>query len=250
MVIGCLDPFKQVNGKGIEKLQASGIRVRSDILGQECRILNKRFFTFHARQRPYIILKWAQTADGKITSHTTARLHISNEITNRLVHKWRSEEAAILVGTHTARDDDPLLTNRFWTGNNPVRVVIDMFLKLPASLQVFNHAAQTIIFNTLKQEDKPGLIYYKVNSGGSLMQQIVRALYKLNIQSILVEGGVNTLQQFIDEGLWDEARIITNHSLQIGNGIDAPTLGETRLAGQSNIHSDSIRIFEHVRSER
>ncbi|MEJ7737333.1 MAG: bifunctional diaminohydroxyphosphoribosylaminopyrimidine deaminase/5-amino-6-(5-phosphoribosylamino)uracil reductase RibD [Chitinophagaceae bacterium] len=244
VVIGCRDPFEEVNGKGTEKLKAAGIQVRSGVLEQECQILNKRFFTFHTRQRPFIILKWAQSADGKIAGHDRARFYISNEITNRLVHKWRSEEAGILVGTHTARVDDPLLTNRLWTGKNPVRLVIDMFLRLPASLQVFNDSARTIIFNALKHEETPQLLYYQVTGEGSLINQIVHALFKLNILSILVEGGANTIQQFIDEDLWDEIRIITNQTLQIGHGIDAPRLGKTSLAGITNLGSDTIRILE------
>ncbi|MBO9572642.1 MAG: bifunctional diaminohydroxyphosphoribosylaminopyrimidine deaminase/5-amino-6-(5-phosphoribosylamino)uracil reductase RibD, partial [Chitinophagaceae bacterium] len=150
VVIGCRDPFKDVNGKGIEKLQAAGINVILDILEKECRELNKRFLTFHTLHRPYIILKWAQTADKKIGNYGNNRLHITNDTTNRLVHKWRSEEAAIMVGTNTAAADNPQLTNRLWEGRSPTRIIIDYDLRLPHSLNVFDKSVKTIVFNTIK----------------------------------------------------------------------------------------------------
>ena len=155
VVIGCRDPFEKVNGRGIEKLKEAGIDVTVDVLEKECRELNKRFFTFQEKHRPFIILKWAQTADGFIApppgplkgEAKFERLIISNEYTNRLVHKWRSEEAAILIGKNTALIDDPSLTNRLWTGNNPIRIIIDMDLELPAYLKIFDRSVRTIIFN-------------------------------------------------------------------------------------------------------
>jgi diaminohydroxyphosphoribosylaminopyrimidine deaminase / 5-amino-6-(5-phosphoribosylamino)uracil reductase len=202
VIIGCRDPFEEVNGKGIEKLRAAGVEVIAGVLENECKELNKRFFTYHTKQRPYIILKWAQTADGKIASlnpsegrtsdsdkteidyssqiihqnKTTSviaeagspplegreaaveRLLISNEYSNRLVHKWRSEEAAILVGTNTALLDDPELTTRLWPGPSPVRLVLDRDLKLPSSLKIFNQEVKTIIFNCIKQKREPLVI--------------------------------------------------------------------------------------------
>src|SRR5687767_13525023 len=149
VVVGCRDPFKEVNGKGIEKLKAAGIEVETGVLENECKEINKRFFCFHEKHRPFIILKWAHTADGKMGfESSTDRLFITNEYTNRLVHKWRSEESAVMVGTNTALRDDPELTVRLWTGASPVRAVIDRELKLPASLKIFDGQYPTIVFNT------------------------------------------------------------------------------------------------------
>lgn len=244
VVVGCRDPFKQVDGKGIEKLLKAGVEVVTGILEEECKSLNVRFFTFHLKQRPFILLKWAQTANGKISGPNNAKVAISNEISNRLVHKWRSEEPSILVGTNTALKDNPSLTTRLWAGKNPLRLVIDRKLRLPKSSQLFNGDANTIIFNVEKQEEKESCLYYKLSDEPSLIQQIITALFKLNIQSVLVEGGSKLLQGFIDENLWDEARVITNNELQIGEGTQAPLLPEARLINTSKIHSDSIRIFK------
>ena len=166
VLIGCRDPFKEVNGKGIEKLEAAGVNVVTGILEKNCKELNRRFFIFHTKKRPYIILKWAQTSDKKIAVNSDKPLKISNEFTNRLVHKWRSEEAAILVGTNTALADDPLLTNRLWSGKNPVRLVIDKELKLPAGAKIFNIDAPTVVFNlyksTINTELSNEVYYYKI----------------------------------------------------------------------------------------
>jgi diaminohydroxyphosphoribosylaminopyrimidine deaminase/5-amino-6-(5-phosphoribosylamino)uracil reductase len=154
VVIGCRDPFKEVDGKGIEKLEAAGVEVElaDRLLSYECKNMNKRFITFHTKKRPYIILKWAQTADNKISSGNAERLIISNEYSNRLVHKWRSEEASILVGTNTAMLDDPELTTRLWKGPSPTRLIVDMDLRLPSSLKIFDQQVRTIVFNTKKQK--------------------------------------------------------------------------------------------------
>ena len=289
--IGCHDPFKEVDGKGIEKLKAAGVEVElaDRLLAYECKNINKRFFTFHMHQRPYIILKWAQTGDGKIaaplnppqggalkpdsikaslsfedseappcevpdpaekagernecSSGEASRLLISNEYSNRLVHRWRSEEASILVGTNTAMLDDPELTTRLWSGPSPVRLVVDMNLRLSASLKIFNTTAKTIIFNTIKQEEKENLIYYKLEKDKSLVQQMLNALYELKIQSVLVEGGATLLQSFIDDGLWDEIRIIHNYSLNEGDGLDAPTPENAVLVESKELFSDTIETY-------
>ena len=251
VIIGCRDPFKQVNGKGIEKLKAAGIEVITGILEKDCTDLNKRFFCFHTKQRPYIILKWAQTADKKIAANNGKRLVISNKITNRMVHKWRFEEAAILVGTNTIMADDPLLTNRLWTGENPVRLVIDKDLKLPGSAKVFNNDAPTIVFNVTKttieskQQLTNNVFYYKVDKNESSIKQITKACYELNIQSILVEGGAKTLQSFIDEDLYEEIRIITNENLFVADGLDAPVFNPDLLKKVDTkiISSDKIEYF-------
>jgi diaminohydroxyphosphoribosylaminopyrimidine deaminase/5-amino-6-(5-phosphoribosylamino)uracil reductase len=244
VVIGCRDPFKEVDGKGIEKLRAAGIEVIQPLMEPACKILNERFFTFHTKHRPYIILKWAQTANGFIGNADHSRLPVSNEYSNRLVHKWRGEEAAILVGTHTALYDNPSLTTRLWTGNNPVRLVIDKELRLPASLQVFDDRAPTIVFNYVKQEEAGNLLYYQCSETGSLVQQVCDALYSLKIQSVLVEGGTALLQSFIDENVFDEVRIITNNNLQTDNGLPAPVTAALLLQDSIRLGSDSIRFFK------
>jgi diaminohydroxyphosphoribosylaminopyrimidine deaminase / 5-amino-6-(5-phosphoribosylamino)uracil reductase len=258
VVIGCRDSFEEVAGKGIEKLKAAGINVRAGILETECLEMNKRFFVFHAMKRPYIILKWAQSSDGKIAAplnppeggnleHAVARrLLISNEFTNRLVHKWRSEEAAILVGTNTALLDDPSLTTRFSPGNNPLRLVIDTDLKLPVHLKLFDGTAKTIVFNYRKQAESNNLVYYQLKKEENILTQIAAALYSMNIQSVIVEGGAKLLQSFIDEALWDEARVIYNEQLTIGNGLNAPVLKDNKLYEEQKMQNDTISFFRNV----
>ena len=257
VVIGCRDPFVEVNGKGIEKLQQAGVEIELGVLENECQELNKRFFTFHTQHRPYVILKWAQTADSKIGNHDLSRLHVSSEPANRIVHKWRGEEMAIAVGTNTALFDDPELTTRLSPGNNPVRIVVDMDLRLPKSLKLFDSQTPTIVFNT-KQHSLPpermsmdelrgiGVGYYQVTGDVSLVHQMMNALYRMNIQSVLIEGGSRLLQSFIDEGIWDEARIITNEQLSAGSGLPAPVLKHETLEGSEQLFSDVIRTYKNT----
>ncbi len=243
VVIGCRDIFESVNGKGMERLQAAGVQVTFGILENECLDLNKRFFTFHEKLRPYIILKWAQSSDGKIGTCNGERLFISNAFTNRLVHKWRSEEAAIMVGTNTALLDDPALTTRLYTGNNPVRLVVDMDLKLPDTLQLFDGNVKTIVFNQLKQEAGEKLSFYKIDKTERPIPQILNALYKLQLQSVIIEGGAKLLQSFIDENAWDEARVITNTDFKTGEGVNAPILQHQKQVNKENMRTDSIAYF-------
>jgi len=245
VVIGCRDPFEEVNGKGIEKLKAAGINVESGILEEECTLLNKRFFTFHTKKRPFVLLKWAQSNDGFIAGENSNRLLISNENTNRLVHKWRSEEAAIMVGTNTALHDDPSLTTRLWPGPSPVRLVIDMNLRLPGSLKVFDGSVKTIVFNTVKQEEKPNLSFIKLDKEKKFIPQLMDALYKLKIQSVLVEGGAALLQTFIESSVWDEARVIVNNELTIGRGLPAPVLKNEQLVTEEKISTNTISYFRN-----
>jgi diaminohydroxyphosphoribosylaminopyrimidine deaminase / 5-amino-6-(5-phosphoribosylamino)uracil reductase len=275
VIVGCRDPFKEVDGKGIEKLKVAGIAVETGVLEKECKELNKRFFTFHKQHRPFVILKWAQTDDGFIAPLTpigirapegrisenssNTRLFISNEFSNRLVHKWRSEEAALLVGTNTALLDDPELTTRLWAGHSPVRLVVDMDLKLPSSLKIFNESSLTIIFNTKVHSEESvwqappfservvvSPLYWQVKEDSSLVHQIVTALYQLKIQSVIVEGGAKLLQTFIDEGIWDEARVINNSALIINNGLPAPTLKRGSKTEEYMLGSDKIEIFKFI----
>lgn len=262
VVVGCRDPFPEVDGKGIEKLRTAGVEVAVGLLEKECIELNKRFFTFHTHRRPYILLKWAQSANLKIgvgggdasgnaadedraAMSKGSRVFISNEYSNRLVHKWRSEEASILIGTNTALSDDPALTVRLWEGPNPIRLVLDKDLRLPESLRVFDRKVRTIVFNTVKQEEGENLLYYRLHKTDSLVLQLVNALYELKIQSVLVEGGARLLQAFIDEGLWDEARVITNNGLEILEGPAAPLLKHAVITSTATLQSDTIRYYHH-----
>lgn len=270
VVIGCRDPFKEVDGKGIEKLKAAGVQVElaERLLAYGCKNINKRFFTFHTKQRPYIILKWAQTADGFISTSpkpspkeraspdpVVGRLLISNEYSNRLVHKWRSEEASILIGTNTALLDDPELTTRLWPGPSPVRLVIDMELRLPKNLKIFNQQQLTIVFNTQKHDveenmnagmlkDAKGTLYYKVKRSVYPLKEIINALYSVNIQSVLVEGGAKLLQSFMDVGLWDEVRTVTSLELRVTSGLDAPVLANAIKTEEQIIATDKIEIYK------
>lgn len=254
VVVGCRDPFPKVNGKGIEKLKASGIEVELGMLENECRELNKRFFTFHTNHRPYIILKWAQSLNNKIANDDRSRVFITNDYSNRLVHQWRSQEMAIMVGTNTALYDDPELTTRLWPGEHPVRVVVDKDLKLPPGLKLFNGVSPAIVFNlhkhTLPFEKvsatdlrEMGLSYYRITEEDRLVPQILNALYFMNIQSVIIEGGAQLLQSFIDEDAWDEARVIANEELTIASGIAAPELKNQRLVQQERLLSDNLKFY-------
>lgn len=243
VVIGCKDSFDKVDGKGIEKLKAAGVEVVTGILEKEALKLNKRFFTFYSKKRPFIVLKWAQTADKKIGSNTNERLFISNAITNRLVHQWRSEEAAVLVGTNTALKDNPALTTRLVKGNNPVRLVIDKELQLPDTLQLLDATVRTMVFNYIKEEEHNGIIYCRIERDKGIIPQLLRILYEQKLQSLIVEGGAQLLQSFIAAGLWDEARVITNTQMVIGEGIAAPVLSQHTLIQTVTNDTDTIDYF-------
>ncbi len=245
VMVGCVDVNEEVAGKGIKRMQNAGIEVQSGILESECRELNQRFFTFHQKQRPFILLKWAQSLDGFIGSGTDERILISNQYTNRLVHKWRSEETAILVGTNTALQDDPVLTTRLWPGNNSTRILLDRNLLIPETHRIFNDKAYTIIFNDHKNEERNNLVYVK-NQRPDSLKSILHSLWQMKIQSVLVEGGAKTLQSFIDAGLWDEARVIVNVELQIEKGIKAPVLVKAKLQKQEKYFSDLITCYKNI----
>jgi diaminohydroxyphosphoribosylaminopyrimidine deaminase / 5-amino-6-(5-phosphoribosylamino)uracil reductase len=261
VVVGIRDPFVEVNGKGIEKLIAANIKVDVGVLEKECKDLNKRFFLFHTRHRPYVILKWSQSSDGKIAGiNNLKRVFISNEYSNRIVHKWRSEEMSIMVGTNTALSDNPELTTRLWPGNDPLRLVVDMDLRLPQHLKLFNSKTSTIVFNLHKHSlpeklntsdlRKIGLQYYQVTADVNLVHQVMNALNQLKILSVFIEGGAQLLQSFIDEGTWDEARIITNEDLIIGEGLPAPVLNDHELKKSEQFHTDKIDIYTNREGTR
>ncbi len=240
LIIACSDPFAKVNGGGIKKLQDAGINIVTPFLEKDAWELNKRFFTFHSRQRPYIILKWAQSNDNKIAS-MGQREQISNSITNALVHKWRSEEGAIIIGTNTATIDDPSLTTRHWPGPNPLRVVVDMNLRIPATAAIFADEEPLILLNAHLEKQEGKTTFFKCNRE-TMLQEIVSYLYRRNITSLIVEGGSILLQSFIDLGLWDEARVITNRSLTIPGGVQAPVLTDALENSNFEIANDEIRI--------
>ena len=241
VVIACRDSYKEVAGKGIEKLKAARIKVTVGVLESEALELNKAFFTFHQQQRPYIILKWAQSSDKKISAAGNERIFISNDIVNRLVHQWRSETASILVGTNTALKDDPALTTRLVSGKNPVRLVIDRHLKLPKALQLFDGTVKTMVFNEQKDAAGDMISYFKTDTNN--IAQILDILYRQQIQSVLVEGGAKLLQFFIDAGLWDEARVITNSDLVIGEGVDAPVLSLLHANSSQQLGNNRVDYF-------
>jgi diaminohydroxyphosphoribosylaminopyrimidine deaminase/5-amino-6-(5-phosphoribosylamino)uracil reductase len=223
VIVACVDPNPLVQGKGIAALQQAGVDVQIGIMEAEARVLNKRFFCFHEQKRPYIILKWAQTHDGFMAKADGSSRWISGEAARGLVHKWRDEEMAIMVGTTTAILDNPYLTSRIIGGRNPVRVVLDRELKIPTSFNVFDESAQTILFNALENYSYGAAELIKVPFDQHLLPTIMKILYERNMTSLIVEGGPTLLRSFLDLQLWDEARIFVNEKV-FGAGIAAPQL--------------------------
>ena len=235
VVIGCVDDNTQIAGKGIEKLKNEGCKVIVGVLETECKEHHKRFFTFHNKKRPYIILKWAQTADGFIAPETKNEqkpVWITSPYSRQLVHKWRTEEQAILIGTHTVLCDNPSLTVRDWTGQNPMRLVIDRENKLSKNYAVFNEDAKTTIVSS-----------NDLDFSNNVAQQICGILFKNDINSVIVEGGAKTLQTFIDENLWDEARVFTGN-MQFKKGAKAPMFSG-KLISEETILSDVLKIYKN-----
>lgn len=246
VVIGTVDPYAKVAGKGIQKLLAAGCEVLVGVLEQECKLLNRRFFTFHQKKRPYIILKWAQTQSGFIAPKQQKErqpVWITNETSKQFVHKWRSEEQAILVGTNTVFKDNPKLDVRLWSGKNPVRIVLDRNLKLPKNSHVFDGKNKTIVLCENPIENRENVIFEPVDFQQEIAQQICAILYKHELQSLIVEGGSQTLQTFLQAGLWDEARVFTGKTV-FENGIPAPTFSG-KLIAQKNSSGDELKIYKN-----
>lgn len=223
VVIACTDPFEKVNGSGIQKLKAVGVSVTTGIMETEGRFLNRRFFTFHEKKRPYIILKWAQSADGFMDAERTGNVGvqwISSQETKKLVHLWRSKEASILIGSQTAINDNPSLTVREVEGKNPLRILFDPRLDVQADNAIFSKDTDTWVFNSLESSEQKGTARIKC-AEGDFLNEALQFLHSKNIQSILVEGGRNTIQRFLQSGIWDEIRIIES-SIKIGSGLKAP----------------------------
>ena len=231
VVIGCGDPFAKVNGLGIKKLKDAGCEVVVGVLEAECRELNRRFFTFHEKRRPWITLKWAQSEDGFISPIPTSTsgespIFFSNALTQTLVHRMRARYGAILVGTRTAIVDNPTLTTRYWTGPNPLRLTIDRHKSLPETLHLLDGSTPTVVYTH------------------ESLQEILDDLYVRGIQSLLVEGGAKLLQSFIDAGLWDDARIETA-PICLGQGIAAPLLAEGQPESKQNYGGHIIQYYRH-----
>lgn len=252
VVIGCQDDNQLVSGKGIAKLKASGCHVIVGVLESECKVHHKRFFTFHRKKRPYIILKWAETKDGFIAPKTKkekAPVWITNESSRQLVHKWRAEEQAILVGTTTVLEDNPSLTVRHWTGKHPIRIILDKNLELPKDATIFDDTAETLVI-TAKDTFKTSKIkhskveYINWDLRRSIAYQICDILYKLDINSVIIEGGAQTLQTFLHENTWDEARVFTGNTI-FSDGVKAPKF-YGKLISEEQIIDDVLRTYSNL----
>lgn len=236
VVIGTIDPFAKVAGNGIKKLIEAGKNVTVGVHEDECNELNKRFFTFHNKKRPYIILKWAESLDGFIAPSSKENqkpVWITNEYSRQLVHKWRSEEQAILVGTTTVIDDNPSLTTRDWSGNHPIRIVLDQNNRIPKENHIFDNQAKTILLSNNE-------IDYSKNIGA----QIADYLFNLNVQSVIIEGGRQTLQTFIDENIWDEARVFKGSS-SFKTGTKAPIISRINTKKETILNDELLIFFNH-----
>jgi len=250
VVIGCTDPFVEVAGKGIEKLKNAGINVTVGILENECIASHRRFFTFHQKNRPYIILKWAESADGFIApliKDEQKPVWLSNTYSRQLTHKWRSEEMGILIGTNTVLEDNPSLTTREYFGKKPVRIYLDSKHKINSTFTITNVDAKTICLTTKIPVKPIKNIMYKEINFNLLIDEICRVCFEANLQSVIVEGGTYTLQQFIDKNIWDEARVFKCEPI-LKNGIEGPTLKSHRLYTQQKIANDTLVIYKNTHS--
>ena len=246
VVVGAIDPFAEVAGKGIAKLKKAGIQVEVGILEKKCLWLNRRFFTFHQKKRPYLILKWAQTLDGFLDIDRSQITFgqptwISNELSRRQVHKQRTEEAAILIGTNTALKDNPSLTVREWHGNQPRRLLIDRKNQLSEKLQLKDGKHPTIVFTEEEAEPKANLQFVRIDFQSNILPQILSWLHEHDIQSVVIEGGQHLLQSFIDQGLWDEAHVYYGNTFFV-KGVPAPHLPVAPIKSE-NMHDTFLKFF-------
>lgn len=248
VVVGCIDPFSKVSGRGIQKLKDAGIEVTVGVLEAECRSLNRRFITFHGEKRPYIVLKWAQSADRFIDIKRTGGnpVVLSSVETQMLVHKLRAESKAIMVGRQTALMDNPSLTVRNWYGNNPLRLVLDRNLTLPAGLHLFDGSVPTVVFTEKEKQSQFNLTYCSLDFTENIIPQILTYLYEHNIQSLLVEGGTQLLQSFIDIDIWDEIWVEQTPDCLI-DGVRAPVLPLSgRLKTEKHFTSDYLHFIHNI----
>ncbi|MFT7612089.1 MAG: diaminohydroxyphosphoribosylaminopyrimidine deaminase [Parvicellaceae bacterium] len=248
VVVGCKDPFQQVDGKGIERLEKNGISVNMGVLEQECLELNKRFFTFHLKNRPYITLKWAQTKDGFIdrdrTTDETGINWITSKETKAITHQWRTEESAILIGTNTAINDDPSLTARAFKGENPTRIVIDRKGVLDENLALFNGEVKTLVLAESASVAKPNSQTLVIDFN-NFITSFNQAMVEQNLLSVMVEGGAKLLQTFIDGKNWDEAKVLTGN-VMFENGLNAPDInraGNPRSERIEQANHDMIQFY-------
>lgn len=243
-VIACEDPFVQVRGTGIKKLIGAGVDVSTGILEKEATELNKRFMTYHRKSRPYIILKFAQSKDRFIAAEkpNATNRWISNIYSRKLVHRWRAEEQAVMVGKKTAMTDDPSLTLREWPGRQPLRIVLDPDLNLPGTLNLFDQRVPTLVLNGIRDESRPNLEFVRIDMQKPVIGQINEVLYQRTVQSIIVEGGAALLQSFIDSACWDEARVFTGDVI-LGRGLSSPVFEATRIS-EVKIDQDLLEIFK------
>jgi diaminohydroxyphosphoribosylaminopyrimidine deaminase/5-amino-6-(5-phosphoribosylamino)uracil reductase len=250
VVIGNIDANNKVSGNGVKYLQNNGCNVKVDVLEEACFDLNKRFFTYHNKKRPFIILKWAETKDGYIdrlrneSSENTPNW-ISNKYSQQFVHKMRAEEQAILVGTNTAINDNPILNVRSWVGENPVRIVLDRASKIPNNYNLLSEGIKTIVLSETKQiiDSYKNVIFEKIDFSKYVPKQICDILFKHEIQSVIIEGGKQTLQSFINANLWDEAFIFKGDIL-FSNGLQAPKL-KSVLSNKIEISTDVLEIYKN-----
>ena len=249
IVVGTVDPFAEVAGKGIKKLRDGGCNVMEGFCEEKCVELNRRFFTYHQQKRPFVILKWAQTADGFIDidrshEHYGQPTWITNELSRIAVHKMRSDESAILVGTNTAKKDNPSLTVRDWSGTAPLRVVLDRAMKLPSVLTLFDQHEPTVVYTSQVVSDKPNLEYKIISFNGDELGEILTDLYKRGVLSLIVEGGQLLLNSFINSGIWDEARMFVGKNIFHG-GVRAPVF-EGNLIKSEELDDSWMFLFRRV----
>lgn len=247
IVIGCRDPFSKVAGRGIQKLRDAGREVIVGVLENECRHLIRRFITFNTLHRPYITLKWAESADGFIDINRTdgQPVVLSTPLTSMLVHKKRSESDAILVGRRTALLDNPSLSVRHWYGKNPVRLVIDKDLSLPPALHLFNDHIPTLVFTSAAHEKEKCTEYITLDSGKDLLPQMMEELYARGLQSLLVEGGAKLHQSFIDAGLWDEIFVEKARTV-LHAGVKAPEIWNKISYSTERHFGVEIEHYTHI----
>ena len=244
IVIGCQDPFSEVAGRGIQKLRNAGREVIVGVLEKECRDLIRRFITFNTLRRPYIILKWAESSDGFIDINRSEGhpVMLSTSLTSMLVHKKRSESDAIMVGSRTALLDNPSLTVRHWAGRSPVRVVLDRTLKLPVGSHLLDGAVPTLVFTAVEVESRPNVEYVQIDFGQEVLSQVLQYLYGQNLNSLMVEGGAELLESFLDAGLWDEAWVETA-PVVLGAGVKAPAVPGV-LTGTEQRHGHLLETWK------
>jgi diaminohydroxyphosphoribosylaminopyrimidine deaminase / 5-amino-6-(5-phosphoribosylamino)uracil reductase len=240
VVVANTDPNPQVNGDGIRKLRDNAIEVQIDVLAEQGRELNKRFFTSMQKRRPYIILKWAQTTDGFIAKKNFDSKWISHELSRQLVHKWRSMEDSVLIGTRTAQHDNPKLNVRDWSGRNPRRIVLDRFLRLSEKLHLLDRSQPTLCYNLLKHEEHDNLALVRVGEE-RFLDEVLQDLHRRNVQSVMVEGGAQTINLFLEMGAWDEANVFVSHK-KFGDGIPSPVMKQAEFH-RTEIGEDELKIY-------